>query len=44
MLLHVVSDHCDFSVGVKSLQFVLFLVEVDNWFGLVIENFQSLGN
>jgi hypothetical protein len=26
------------------LQFVLFLVEVDNRFGLVIENFQSLGN
>ena len=44
MLLHVGSNHCDVSVGVNSLQFVLFLIEVDDRFGLFVENFQSFDN
>lgn len=44
MLLHISCYHCDVSVGVESVEFSLFGVEVDDWLGLLIEDIQSLGN
>jgi hypothetical protein len=44
VLLHISSNRCDIPVGVESVQFLLLGVEVNDGFGLLIEDLQSLSD
>lgn len=44
VLLYISSNHCDISISIESVQFLLAGVKVNDGFCLVIEHLQSLSN